>query len=199
MDVISHQPHGSSNSHHLCGHGIYHNRGFTLLQLLTSIAIISVSLAIGIPNVTAMIQTNRMANAMNTLSRNFALARSAAVTRNQEVLICASGDGRYCTRKGGWEQGWIVFIDADGDERRGEEEQILWVQEALPPGVTVVFSAFRSDYYVHYWPSGFTEMNGTFTFCYRNSAMPPKALILNKIGRIRKSQTQWDGAKLECT
>ena len=35
-----------------------------------------------------------------------------AVSKNQNVSICASSDGATCT--GAWNQGWIVRLDGDG-------------------------------------------------------------------------------------
>ena len=177
------------------------NRGFTLIQLMASIAVICITLSVGIPSVSAIIETNRLAKAFNTLSRHMALARSEAVKRQQEVVVCVSKDGKFCTRQGGWEQGWLVFADEDGDELRSEEEQILWVQQSLGNSMKIKFSPFPSDatHHVYYWSSGFTKMNGTFTLCPQNSQQAPRALILNKIGRVRKSSTKRDGKALECS
>ena len=193
------------NSHPtLVGHGYLQTfkpntlRGITLIELMTVIAIIAITLGFGIPGVSAIIQTNRMAAAINTLSASFALARSEAVTRNQEVVICKSHDGVVCTNKGGWEQGWIIFADTNGNETRDEEEPRFRIQDALAPGIEVSFSAFRSDHFVHYWPTGFTKMNGTFIFCQGNRPELTKGLILSKVGRLRKTKTRLDGSPLEC-
>jgi len=198
MEVTSNKPHDRVDHGHLQNFRFNTLRGITLIELMTVIAIIATSLGIGIPGVSAIIQTNRMAAAMNTLSGGFALARSEAVTRNQEIVICKSRDGVFCTNKGGWQQGWIIFEDSNGNESRDEEETRFRVQDALPPGIEISFSAFRSEHYVHYWASGFTEMNGTFIFCQQNRSELTKALILSKIGRLRKSKTRYDGSPLEC-
>ena len=198
MDVIFNRPHGQIDHGHSQISSANNQLGITLIELMTVLAIIAISLAVGIPSVSAIIQTNRMATAMNSLSGSFALARSEAVTRNQEVVVCKSQDGLFCTKKGGWEQGWIVFEDTNGNEFHDEEEPRLWVQGNLPPGIEVSFSAFHSKNYVYYWPSGFTKMNGTFTFCQQNRPGLSKAMILNKIGRLRSSKTLHDGSPLEC-
>lgn len=198
MDVSLNRSHDDVDHGYLQNFKSKNTRGFTLIQLMTVIAIIAVTLGVGIPSVSAMVQINRMATAMNSLSASFALARSEAVTRNQEIIICKSRDGVFCTRKGGWEQGWIIFEDSNSDESRDKEEKRFWVQDTLPPGIKIGFSAFHSKHHVHYWATGFAEMNGTFIFCQQNSSELTKAMILNKIGRLRKSKTMYDGSPLEC-
>ena len=199
MDVTTCSSCGQQESKHIHNSNFTASRGITLIELLTVLAILAITLGIGIPSVTAMIQTNRMASAINSLSGSFAYARSEAITRGHEVIICKSADGEFCTQEGNWEQGWIIYHDQNGNETRDEDETLYRVQDALPPGIEVRFSAFRSKHYVHYWATGFTKMNGTFTFCQQNSPAEPKALILNKVGRIRKSRTHWDGSPLECS
>ena len=198
MDITTHDSCGRQEQNHIDNLSFIACRGFTLVELLTILAIIAITLGIGIPSVSAIILTNRLAEAMNSLSGSFAYARSEAITRNHEVVICKSSDGLFCTREGNWEQGWIIYHDKNENEKRDEAETLLWVQDALPPGIEVRLSAFRSTHFVHYWASGFTKMNGTFTFCQENSPAEPKALILNKVGRIRNSKTHWDGSPLEC-
>lgn len=198
MDVSLNQPHGQVDHGYLQTFKLEALRGITLIELLTVIAIIAITLGLGIPGVSAIIQTNRMASAINTLTGSFALARSEAVTRNQEIVICKSRDGVLCTNKGGWEQGWIIFADNNGNERRDKEEPRFRVQDALPPGIEISFSAFHSDHYVFYWATGFTDMNGTFIFCQQNRPELTKGLILSKVGRLRKAKTRHDGRPLEC-
>ncbi len=199
MDVIQKRHSGRIDHNHLQAINLRTLRGITLIELMTVMAIIAITLGFGIPAVSAILQTNRMATAINSLSAGFALARSEAVTRNQEIVICKSHDGVLCTNKGGWEQGWIIFADTNHNEHRDEDEPRFHVQDALPPGIKVSFSAFESDHYVHYWPTGFTLMNGTFTFCQENQAELTKALVLSRIGRLRKSKTHPDGSPLKCS
>ena len=195
MDVALAKSHGRGS-----GHGYFHKtqQGLTLLELLTSLAIVAITFSFGIPKVFAIVHSNRLAAASNSLSGSFALARSEAVTRKREVVICKSRDGARCTKKGGWEQGWIVFIDQNYNEKRDEDEKLVRVQAALPDEIQLNFSAFRSKNFVTYWASGFSEMNGTFTFCIKNQPQMTRALILSKVGRLRKSSTKWDGTPLEC-
>lgn len=163
MEVTLNRLHDHMDHGHIQKSGLNKLRGITLIELVTAMAIFAITVGVGIPSVSAMIQTNRMASAMNTLSGGFALARSEAITRNREVVICTSQDGELCTRKGGWEQGWIIFEDLNGNEKRDKDEQRFRVQDALPPGIEISFKNYPSwaVNFVYYWPTGFTKMNGT--------------------------------------
>jgi len=85
-------------------------RGFTLLELMTTITIVAVLLAIGVPSMRSMIQRNRVSSANNDLAASIAYARTTAINRGQLVSMCPSADGNSCTSAGqDFEPGWIVY------------------------------------------------------------------------------------------
>jgi len=85
-------------------------RGFTLLELMTTITIVAVLLAIGVPSLRGMIQRNRVSSASNDLAASIAYARTTAINRGQLVSMCPSTDGDSCTSGGSdFEPGWIVY------------------------------------------------------------------------------------------
>jgi type IV fimbrial biogenesis protein FimT len=85
-------------------------RGFTLLELMTTITIVAVLLAIGVPSMRSMIQRNRVSSAHNDLAASIAYARTTAINRGQLVSMCPSADGSTCTSAGqDFEPGWIVY------------------------------------------------------------------------------------------
>ncbi len=85
-------------------------RGFTLLELMTTITIVAVLLAIGVPSMRSMIQRNRVSSANNDLAASIAYARTTAINRGQLVSMCPSADGSTCTSAGqDFEPGWIVY------------------------------------------------------------------------------------------
>jgi type IV fimbrial biogenesis protein FimT len=63
------------------------------------------------------------------------LARSEAVKRGARVVMCKSATGTACAESGGWEQGWLVFHDADGNGRPDTDEAIIQQAQALDPGL----------------------------------------------------------------
>ena len=89
--------------------------GFTLYELLTTVLVIGVILAIGVPNMTAFRQNSRMTAVANDLHSSFHLARSEASRSRNIISICASSDAATCTVGAEFEDGWIVFVDDNGD------------------------------------------------------------------------------------
>ena len=86
--------------------------GLTMIELMITLAVLAVLLAIGIPSFEGLVASTRVTNATNELLSAFAQARSEAIRRGQRVTICISANGAQCTNAGNWEQGWIIFSDA---------------------------------------------------------------------------------------
>jgi type IV fimbrial biogenesis protein FimT len=112
--------------------------GFTLYELLITVLIVGVILAMGIPNLRQFTQNSRMTSAANDLTSAFHLARSEASRAKANVTICASADSMAPTANcgGTWDQGYIVFVDTDGDiSRSGATETVVRAYPASPEGV----------------------------------------------------------------
>ncbi len=85
------------------------NRGFTLLELLVTIAVAAIILSYGVPSFMDVVRNGRAATNANDFVTALAIARSEAVKRGARVTVCASNDQATCS--GDWEDGWIVFAD----------------------------------------------------------------------------------------
>jgi type IV fimbrial biogenesis protein FimT len=81
-------------------------RGFTLLELMITIAIAAILLAVGIPSYRSFIQNSRASALATEITAAMNTARAEAVKRSEAVRVCPSSDGSSCT--GAWEDGWIV-------------------------------------------------------------------------------------------
>lgn len=121
-------------------------RGFTLYELLTTVLIVGVILAIGVPNMTAFNQNSRMTATANDLHSSFHLARTEASRSRNIITICASSDGATCTIGAEFEDGWIVFADTDGDIAVDAGENILRQFPAVDDDI-VVNSGGNGDYF----------------------------------------------------
>ena len=110
--------------------------GFTLYELLITVLIVGVILAMGIPNLRQFTQNSRMTSAANDLNSAFHLARTEASRAKSIITICASKKPMTEAKcNGSWDQGYIVFVDANGDISREGTETVLRAYPKSPEGV----------------------------------------------------------------
>lgn len=116
-------------------------RGFTLIELMVTIAVLAILLAVAIPSYQTFVMNSRMASQTNDLITALSLARSEAVKRAANVTVCASSNSTTAipTCTGGWAQGWIVR-DAGGTPIR--VQSALSGASTLSGGIsTITFTA----------------------------------------------------------
>lgn len=174
------------------------NRGLTLIELMVTLTIAALLLGLAAPSFSHLLQDSRMSGQLNRLVGALHLTRSEALKRRQTTLLCKSSDGLSCSREAEWHQGWIVFEDQDGDRERDEEEPLLLAEQMGEEGLSISLSAFGSDNYIVYYPTGVTKTNGTFSFCDTRGASEAKALIYYKTGRLRTADTTASGEPIAC-
>ena len=118
--------------------------GFTMTELVTVMAIAAILAAIGVPSFKYVTTSNRIASEINGLLGDMQFARSQAVKEGQSVTVCASlSPYTQCTGSpagSAWQNGWIVFLDANGDKSVQVGETILRVQPAFSGTDTFVAS-----------------------------------------------------------
>lgn len=156
--------------------------GFTLLELLVTIAVAAILLAIAVPSYLAMVQRNTIAANANDLVGDFNYARSEAVARGRPVYICQSADQLQCG-DGDWKDGWIIFApeagstDPDGSRLRVHAglDATIAVDYSRAAGTMVVFDA-----------NGFARSsNGTFTITSADTDDSTRVRIATS-GRIER-------------
>jgi len=112
-------------------------KGITLIELLVTLAVLAVLVAIGVPRMQGISQNNRLTAAINSLSSDMAFARSEAVNRNTSIRI------RSVNGAGDWSGGWVVET-ADGVTTLRNSPAL--VANVLLNGVGAADSVtFRSD------------------------------------------------------
>lgn len=86
--------------------------GFTLLELLVTISIAAILVAVAVPGLTRFVQNSREDSEADSLISSLQYARSEAVKRDANVEICASADEATCSGGTAWNTGWIVETTA---------------------------------------------------------------------------------------
>lgn len=117
-----------------------HN-GFTLLELMVTIAIVGIIATIALWNSGAMLTQNRAESFLLELKRNISYARSQAASSDEIVIICAAPSLDVTSNKSklscqnNWGNGnsIILFIDADNDGSYDDaSDSLLRVMDAFP-------------------------------------------------------------------
>ncbi|MGH8401506.1 MAG: GspH/FimT family pseudopilin [Gammaproteobacteria bacterium] len=151
-------------------------RGFTLLELMITLAAAGVLLTVAIPSFKTTITNNRMVAQTNELLGTLMFARSEAITENKAITVCASSDGTSCSND--WSQGWIVYATA-GTPLRVHGK--LDGDNNLSSGGTLSTSfTFKSN--------GTTSGNGDFTLCDSRGSTYAHDVNVSSTGIVRASQ-----------
>ncbi len=135
--------------------------GFSIIELLVSLAIFSILVGLATPSFITMIQDNRLTLQVNEFMSSLHLARSEAIKRGVRITLCKSNNGADCTHSGYWSQGWITFIESDTENATREAgEPILRIHESLAGGNILQDSNNDIDDYISYVANGFSRTTG---------------------------------------
>lgn len=171
MDVVCNRPRKS--------------RGLTLVELITTTAVLGVSLVVIVPSWSGLAQRNQITTTANLLLTHLRYARSEAVTVNDFVSLCPSDDGASCSGDPrGWQRGYLVFRDDNGNRSRESGERLLRVEGAASEGLNLFSTAGRPA--VRFRADGASwSTNTTFSVCAGPDPGANRAVILYGTGRAR--------------
>ncbi len=168
--------------------------GFTLIELLVTVAVVSILLAVGVPEFKRMTEGNRLVAIINKLAGDLNLARSESIKQGRAVTLCASSNGTGCSGTTDWTSGWIAFIDQNRDGTVDANDTLIARQNALSPGVQLRATQFDDNTQLLYLPSGrlanTADPDGTFVLCETRNKDPKRAraINVNALGRVSLAQ-----------
>jgi type IV fimbrial biogenesis protein FimT len=144
--------------------------GFTLLELLSVVAIVAILMGLGAPSYRYITTSNRLTAEVNGLLGDLQYARAEAIKEGQTVTVCASSDGATCQTNGSnWEIGWIVFSDGSTVGTVDGADFILRIQKAFPNGDT--FKANSTVQAITFNRDGFASgLNSSLTLTLKDSS-----------------------------
>lgn len=129
--------------------------GFTIYELLITILIMGIILAIGVPSFSEFTRNSRISGTANDLHSSFQLARSEAARSKTNITICASSNSMDAAAAcgGTFDDGWIIFADLNGDlARGGVGENVLRAHPAVDSSIDIATNG-GADYF-SFAPSG---------------------------------------------
>jgi type IV fimbrial biogenesis protein FimT len=158
------------------------HRGFTLIEMLATIAVMTMLVTLAAPSFREMAIRNRLVTYANDLISSANFARSEAVRRGLPVTLCPSITGTRCSGRD-WNTGWIAFVNADDDNPATVDaagEPVLRVHEALSDSYTMYSSAVFVNH-VTYRADGSANDAGVFALCHDADPVGSRAVILTQL------------------
>ncbi|SDX36877.1 GspH/FimT family pseudopilin [Marinobacter mobilis] len=162
------------------------SRGFTLIELIVTIAVFGVIIALAAPSFQNMVISNRVAFDRDEFFNLLQFARSEAIKNGTAVTICKSSNGSSCDNSLGWNGGWLLFADTDRDgvlDASGDKV----IKSVDPLEGLVVVTQSNGDNLVTFESRGLLiDGDGVFTFSHSAGAQFTKSVDLGITGRATK-------------
>lgn len=160
-----------------------HQHGLTLVELMTTLAILTLASTFGMSAFADVIARNRVQTALHLVSADLAMARSSAIMRRDQVVACPGNALTGCRTDADWSHGWIVFTDPDGNRQPNTEQDLLRVSDP-PSGAPGTIRLISTRAFVRYQRDGRSAgTNLTINVC--NKQTLAGQVIVNNLGRVR--------------
>lgn len=157
--------------------------GLTLVELVVAMAVLAVTVTIAVPAFQGVMERTRATTAYHQLTASLMLARAAAISRREPVVVCPSHDGLQCRGDPVWDDGWIVFPDPGGAGQPVDPEAILRRGES--PGGGLRVRGTRGRPLVRYFADGRAPgSNVTLRVCSPKDQLLGR-VVVNNVGRAR--------------
>ena len=159
--------------------------GVTIVELMITVALVAILMAIGVPSYKYVTNANRLAAEVNGLLGDMQFARGEAIKEGRPVVICSSTDGATCANSTSWKNGWIVFSDVNANGSADAGETVRRVQNAF--NSTDTFDADNNISAVSFNREGFAPGANAVTITLHDSTRDSKwtrCLKINTVGML---------------
>lgn len=165
--------------------GVPHHAGFTTIELLVTVAVLAVVLAIGVPSLSGLVRQWQCDATVHTLAGDMRHARSVAARISRAVVLCAQNGSGACSRRNDWTPGWLAFIDFN-DNGNFDPGDTLIVQRNAQNGLASMVSNLPSPYNIAFRSNG-TLRSPSFTLTAKARGADDtdaRQVVANDMGRV---------------
>lgn len=168
-------------------------RGFTLIELVVTIAIAAVLMMVAVPNFVNFQRNSQLTSLTNSLVASIYAARGEAMKTGRNAFVVPTANGSD------WTTGWIVFVDNNGDNTfSSSDDTLVQTQPALESYFTAsgTGSSGETPAYIMFSSSGYSKTKsgafGALTLSIARSDAPASAvyeqtrrITIGSTGRLR--------------
>jgi type IV fimbrial biogenesis protein FimT len=160
-------------------------KAFTLIELLITLLILSILLAVGMPNLSSFVETKKSNDTITRVKQAVETAKVSAIVNGRIVTLCKSQDGEKCG--GSWEDGIITFTDDNADRIINQDDELIRYFTFPEAQGSIHWRAFQNRQYLQITSQGFTRsQNGNFTYCpFNRKSYLARQLVINRTARVR--------------
>lgn len=156
-------------------------KGFTLIELMVAIAVLSILLSLAAPSFQSLIAQTRLTAISSQLRSALLTARSEAIKSNRQVTVCASEDQSSCSN-GSWSSGSIAFIDRNIIGEINDGDEIIKQFQRSSPTLQVLQAGVDGS--VSFTPDGASDSSGAFMVCDLMRNAEPRRICLTRSGAV---------------
>ena len=165
------------------------SHGVTLVEMIISLALLSVLACAAIPSFTRLLARERLTAAQTDLIISLSHAREQANRSGRRTIVCPSPNGQRCEATSRWESGWIAgYAERDASQIQGDP----WHIRSGHPDLHIVSSQGRRS--VVFRAIGRASgSNVGILICDRKRAELALQVFVSNAGRIRGARAHAEG------
>ena len=169
--------------------------GFTLIELMVTLVIISIMVSLGVPAMSALVERSQFKAETSKIHRAISLTRSNAVYRSEAVSLCPLNSSQTCGAD--WNGQLSVFSDSNSNGELDHGETILYSIPAIA-GDSPLERAHSRNSPITFRPDGSAfGFNGTMSICLSGVTELSATVIVSSVGRIRIGQDTNEDGRVE--
>lgn len=171
------------------------HHGFTLIELMVTLAVLAIVLSIGMPDIQQFIRNSRMTTQTNDLVTLLNLARSQAIHEGHRAELCISANQQSCSA-GSWSDGWLVWVDRnDNNTLDADEVSRVGAPISLHTTTQALNSADTDFTTIAFQPTGFAQLGNGIAFAaitlqpHQCSSQQGRRITINASGAIKSQRS----------